>query len=135
MISYFLPSFCCANELKVLLKNTKSYRLYDLNEGTRYYWQVSAIDEHNRKNEGSLWSFVTAGFSVPIHTTVITTYDGYSTDLVYTTARSESWNEYINDPGVDEVCQQEPCLGIEVGQIAKANVYPFLDLVPIHHFR
>jgi len=40
--------------------NTQSIDPGTLNDGTTYYWQVTATDEHGRTNTGPVWSFSTS---------------------------------------------------------------------------
>jgi hypothetical protein len=39
---------------------------------------------------------------IPIENTIITTYWGDGIDVIHSSARSESWNEYINNIGIEE---------------------------------
>lgn len=103
---------------------TNSYPLDDLQEGVCYYWQVIAKDEHGCKTDGPVWKFLTCGLSVPIVNTVVTNYHGEGIDLIYTSARSESWDMYVNDIGIIAEAYQDI---IMVGQYAIAGLWAFGD--------
>jgi hypothetical protein len=114
-----------SNGVTDLAYNT--FVLYDLEPGTHYYWWVVAKDEHDAETPGPVWTFWTVEPpEVPIVNTIITNYHGESIDSIYASARSESWNKYVNDNGIDTTEEG----GFSIGQIASAG--PWVIQEPLH---
>ena len=107
--------------------DTNFYQLKDLEENTLYYWKVIARDEYDCKTEGTVWTFQTeTGGEVPIVNTIITYYSGEGIDDIYDSARSKSWNEYVNDNGTDTSGEG----AFAIGQLASAGAWVLED--PLH---
>jgi hypothetical protein len=75
-------------------------------DGTHYYWQVVATDEHSATTEGPVWGFTT----IPASCVELIVSGGFETDSAwelpndragYTTERSHSGNRSVKVPLVD----------------------------------
>jgi hypothetical protein len=109
---------------------TPLYRLTDLQEKSRYYWQVIARDDHNAETKGPVWTFLTKELELEVFINNIfwVWYDGDGiSEYNYNEARNESWINYINNSGYEHGGDY---YGAPVGQSATVQyVYSFYSVV------